>query len=148
MVWKLINEPQTVNWKEIKTINLNTNEWGKKDYLNKDLIYNHIELFWSSQADFEKNGYGYAAVDANEIIGVCYSSFVTQDTHAIGIDIAPRFQNKGIGTHLANLIVNEIYHNGFTPYWDCSIDNEASKKLAERLGFILMHQYTCTGFDL
>jgi len=105
-------------------------------------------LFWSSIKDFKQKGFGFAAVNGKEIISVCYSSFVTQDTHAIGIETTSSFQNKGIGTQLASLLIKEIYVNGFTPYWDCSLDNEPSKKLAERLGFSLMHRYICSSFEL
>ena len=105
-------------------------------------------MFWSSIKDFKQKGFGFAAVNGKEIISVCYSSFVTQDTHAIGIETTSSFQNKGIGTQLASLLIKEIYVNGFTPYWDCSLDNEPSKKLAERLGFSLMHRYICSSFEL
>ncbi|MDN4071321.1 GNAT family N-acetyltransferase [Paenibacillus vini] len=35
-----------------------------------------------------------------------------------------------------------------TLYWDCSLDNEPSKNLAERLGFTLVHRYTGSFFEL
>ncbi|RUS45860.1 GNAT family N-acetyltransferase [Cohnella sp. AR92] len=148
MVLKLMNKPQVIRSNEIETINLKTCDWKNQEFQNKELIESHLETFWTSINDFKKKGFGYAAVKENEIIGVCYSSFVTQDTHAIGIETVASSQNKGVGTGLGSLLAEEIYRNGFSPYWDCSIDNEPSKKLAERIGFTPIHRYSCSGFEL
>lgn len=81
-------------------------------------------------------------------VGLSYSSFVTEDTHAIGIETLPHYQKKGVGTHLETLLVEDILTNSFTPYWDCSLDNKASKKLAQRLGFQQVHQYKCNSISV
>lgn len=148
LVYKLRDKPQAILRNEIRTINLKTEEWWNEGFQNTAFIQSHLELFWSSLDDFKKKGFGYAALHEQEIIGLCYSSFVTQDTHAIGIETVPHFQNKGVGKHLASLIVEEIYQQGLTAYWDCSLDNHPSRKLAERLGFHLTHRYRCIGFEL
>jgi len=148
LVLKLMKNPQVIQNNAIETINLKTNDWENQELQNKEFIVSHLELFWTSIMDFKKKGYGYAAVKGKEIIGVCYSSFVTQDSHAIGIETVASSQNKGVGTKLASLLIEEIYHSGFTPYWDCSLDNEPSKKLAKKLGFTLVHRYICGGFEL
>ncbi len=148
LVFKMLNKPHVIKRKALKTLNLKTQAWENQEFKNASLIKDHLELFWSSKDDFKKKGYGYVAVDGTEIIGICYSSFVTSDSHAIGIETIPRAQNKGVGTYLASLLVEEILENGFTPYWDCSLDNESSKKLAVRLGFIQVHRYKCSGFEL
>lgn len=148
LVLRLISKPILKRITKIETINLKTQDWECLKYRNTAFIGSHIGTFWSTRDDFKRDGFGYAAIYDNEVIGVCYSSFVTADTHAIGIETASSFQSKGVGTHLASLLVEEIYRNGYTPYWDCSLDNEPSKKLAERLGFNLVHRYTCSGFEL
>ncbi|MGN7356174.1 GNAT family N-acetyltransferase [Paenibacillus sp. SAF-054] len=148
LIFKLLDKPNIMNQSRFKTINLKTNDWENGNLANAEFITQHIQLFWSSQEDFKKKGFGYAANDGSEIIGVCYSSFVTQDTHAVGVETVPHYQGKGIGTYLASLLVEEIWENGFCPYWDCSFDNEASKQLARRLGFQLVHRYICKGFGI
>lgn len=148
LVFKLMKSPQVFKSNHFQTINLKTNNWENQEFQNKSLIMDHLQTFWRSINDFKNKGFGYAAVKGKEIIGVGYSSFVTHDTHAIGIEVMDSFQNKGIGTNLASLLVENIYNNGFIPYWDCSVDNEPSKMLAERLGFTLIHQYTCSVFQL
>ncbi|WP_181152767.1 GNAT family N-acetyltransferase [Paenibacillus terrae] len=84
----------------------------------------------------------------SEVIGVCYSSFVTKERHAVGIETIPQHYQRGVGSNLASLVVNDIVQNGYTCYWDCSQSNEASKKIALRLGFKQIHQYQCSGFSL
>ncbi|OPA75102.1 hypothetical protein BVG16_21055 [Paenibacillus selenitireducens] len=130
----------------IRTINLRSQEWKDQVFTNRDFVDKHIKLFWDSYEDFYHKGYGYVAIDGSEIIGVCYSSFVAKETHAIGIETLPQHQKRGIGTYLASFVVKDIIENGFTAYWDCSLTNEASTKLALRLGFQQVHQYKCVGF--
>jgi GNAT superfamily N-acetyltransferase len=148
LVFSLVKEPRVQRNKKFEIINLKTDAWENRGIKNIKLIHRHLGLFWSSQGDFKEKGFGFAAVDKDEILGVCYSSFVTHDTHAIGVETMPQFQNNGVGSHLTSLLVEEIVNHGFIPYWDCSLDNESSKKLAERLGFDLIHRYTCYSFGL
>ncbi|MCG7406552.1 GNAT family N-acetyltransferase [Paenibacillus sp. ACRRX] len=148
VVLNLVNSHRLLKSDELETINLKTEDWENMELKNTEFIDEHLSLFWSSPDDFKKKGFGFAAVKGREIIGVCYSSFVTQDTHAIGIETVPHFQNLGVGSHLASLIVEEMVHHGLKPYWDCSHDNKSSKKLAERLGFTVTHRYTCSSFNI
>lgn len=148
MVFKLFHKPPVSETKGLKIINLRLDEWENQGLINLEFVKEHINLFWSTKDVFSQKGYGFAAVEGLEIIGLGYSSFVTEDTHAIGIETLLHYQNKGVGTHLATLLVEDILANGFTPYWDCSSDNEASKKLAQRLGFQQVHQYKCSSFSV
>lgn len=148
MVFKLFHKPPVLKNKKIQTMNLRLQDWENTGLIHLELVKENIDLFWSSKDDFTNKGYGFAAIKGSEVMGVCYSSFITPDTHAIGIETLPQHQNNGVGTHLANLVVEEMLANGLTPYWDCSLDNEASKKLALRLGFQQVHQYKCYGFAI
>ncbi|WP_337103331.1 GNAT family N-acetyltransferase [Paenibacillus sp. YIM B09110] len=131
-----------------RAVNLRSQEWKMSDFSNKGFVYDHINQFWEAEEDFYEKGYGYAAIEDSEVIGVCYSSFVTKEMHAVGIETLPQCQQRGAGTYLATLVVNDIVQNGYTCYWDCSLSNVASKKLALRLGFKQIHQYQCLGFSL
>jgi len=133
---------------EIRVVNLRSQEWRNLDFRNRDFVYAHIDQFWETQEDFYNKGYGYAAIEGFEIIGVCYSSFVTKEKHAIGVETLPQHHKRGVGTSLAALVAKDIAQNGFDSYWDCSLSNEASKKIALRLGFQQTHQYQCVGFRL
>jgi RimJ/RimL family protein N-acetyltransferase len=146
-VYMLLNEPLVTD-NQINILNLRSQEWKNRVFINNEFVNAHIDLFWARQDDFFNKGYGYIAIDGTEIIGVCYSSFVTKDIHAIGIETLTQYQRRGVGTALASLVVKEIVENGYAPYWDCSLKNEASKKLALRLGFQQIHQYKCIGFKI
>ncbi|BBI30815.1 GNAT family N-acetyltransferase [Cohnella abietis] len=132
----------------LRVVNLRSQEWRKQNVLNREFVYAHIDQFWETHEDFYNIGYGYAAIDGFEIIGVCYSSFVTKEKHAIGIETLPQHHRRGVGTCLASLVAKDIAQNGYHSYWDCSQSNEASKNLALRLGFQQIHQYQCVGFHL
>lgn len=131
-----------------RAVNLRSQEWKMHEYENKKFVYDHINQFWETEEDFFEKGYGYAAIENSEVIGVCYSSFVTKEKHAVGIETLPQRHQRGVGTNLASLVVNDIVQNGYTCYWDCSLSNEASNKLVRRLGFKQIHQYHCLGFSL
>lgn len=131
-----------------QALSLRSQEWRIRNFLNKEFVYAHINQFWDTEEDFYEKGYGYAAIVDSEVIGVCYSSFVTKEKHAVGIEILPKHHQRGIGSNLASLVVNDIIQNGYSCYWDCSLNNDASSKLALRLGFKQTHQYQCAGFSL
>lgn len=147
-VFAIANKPSMVRRDDIGIINLKTQKWRGRGYQGADLIENHLDLFWASEADFRAKGFGFAALDGTDILGVCYSSFVTADTHAIGVETALQARRGGVGTYLASLVCEEILRHGYTPYWDCSSDNEPSRKLALRLGFSQIYSYECYGFAL
>lgn len=100
LVYKLLNKPKTpqiFSDNQIRFLSLRSQEWQNQDFVNRKFVNEHIDLFWRSQDDFFNKGYGYIAIDSSEIIGVCYSSFVTKDTHAIGVETLPKYHQKGIG---------------------------------------------------
>jgi GNAT superfamily N-acetyltransferase len=131
-----------------QVVNLRSQAWREQVYRNRDFVSDHIAGFWEKEEDFYEKGYGYAAIDGVEVIGVCYSSFVTTDKHAIGLETLPQHHKRGVGTYLASRVASEIIRNGCTPYWDCERSNEASNKVALRLGFEQVHRYECVGFSL
>ncbi|MCM3782179.1 GNAT family N-acetyltransferase [Neobacillus mesonae] len=133
---------------DFRAVNLRSQEWKIRDFANKKFVYDHINQFWETEGDFDQKGYGYAAIEDSEVVGVCYSSFVTKEKHAVGIETLPKRLQRGVGTHLASLVVNDIVQNGYSCYWDCSLSNEASNKLALRLKFKRIHQYQCLGFSV
>ncbi|QGQ99184.1 GNAT family N-acetyltransferase [Paenibacillus psychroresistens] len=113
MVLKLFRKPPVSNAMGFKTINLRLQEWERQELIHIEFVKENIDLFWSSKDDFLRKGYGFAAIDGLEIIGLSYSSFVTEDTHAIGIETLPQYKNKGVGTHLATLLAEDILAMAF-----------------------------------
>jgi len=148
LVFKLLHVPPVSQDSQMKIVNLRSQEWENPELMNIEFVRRDINQFWSSLDEFRNKGYGFIAIEGLELVAMCYSSFVTEDMHAIGIETLAEHQNKGVGTHIAGLLVKEIKDNGYIPYWDCSLDNEASRKLAIRLGFEQVHQYTCSGFGI
>ncbi|AJS59313.1 GNAT family N-acetyltransferase [Paenibacillus sp. IHBB 10380] len=150
-VYKYVDSKEKLIISEIDGYNFIT--LGKREFINeefkrKELLQSHINLFWDSEEQFLSKGFGCIALEGDEIVGICYSSFITNETHAIGVETLTEHQRKGIGYQLAARVVNEIIENGYTAYWDCSMDNEGSIKLAEKLGFDKDHQYSCIGFPI
>ncbi|MBD3920600.1 GNAT family N-acetyltransferase [Paenibacillus sp. PR3] len=79
----------------LRVVNLRSQEWKLNEYDNKNFVYDHIHQFWETEEAFDEKGYGYAAIENSEVIGVCYSSFVTKQRHAVGVETLPRRSTEG-----------------------------------------------------
>ncbi|MHA7965160.1 GNAT family N-acetyltransferase [Paenibacillus sp. CAU 1782] len=148
LVFETERKTSVVESKGYIALPLHQNSEENRWLFHTPLVKEHIEAFWTSVEAFKYYGFGYAAVAGTEVIGLCYTSCRANDRFAIGVETAPQSRGNGIGTHLASLVAGELLDSGFIPYWDCTTDNTASKKLALRLGFQLVHHYRCIGFSL
>ncbi len=113
---------------------------------NMSFVFDILNLFWDSAENFLGKGIGYCAVCGDFIASVCYSSFISKNTHAIGIETEEEFRRKGFGQAAAAEVLKECLNKGFSAYWDCETTNVASYKLAEKIGFERDIEYTCFGF--
>ncbi len=113
---------------------------------NLEFVTNELELFWGTMDNFFNNGTCYFAMENNEIVSVCYSGFVANGTETIGIETLSGYRKKGYAYELASRFIKDCFERKIIPYWDCSKDNIASRKLAEKLGFEQSEEYKCYWF--
>ncbi|WP_105616319.1 GNAT family N-acetyltransferase [Vallitalea okinawensis] len=114
---------------------------------NLDFIIKELELFWGTLSNFFKNGICYYTIEDNKIVSICYSGFKTDNTFTIGIETLKEYRKKGYAHILASHFIQDCLEHAILPYWDCSDDNIASRKLAEKLGFEKDSQYRCYWFN-
>ncbi|KAB3528840.1 GNAT family N-acetyltransferase [Alkaliphilus serpentinus] len=110
---------------------------------NLDFLRNKIEQFWGSLENFLDKGICYYYLIEEEIVSICYSGLVKDNTHTIGIETLENHRRKGYGYKLATVFLNECKKTGIEPHWDCSEDNVGSKLMAEKLGLEKAYEYTC-----
>jgi len=103
---------------------------------NKDLY-----TFWESKELFIKNGFGYILLDDNQIIGHAISASVEDGEAEIDIQTEKQYRGKGIAGYLASSLIEECLQRSIVPKWDCSVENKASNKLAQKLGFQMIKKY-------
>ena len=62
--------------------------------------------------------------------------YMEREVQEIGINTLPDYRGKGYAADVCILAINNIINNNKCPQWSTSIDNIASQKLAERVGFV------------
>jgi hypothetical protein len=77
----------------------------------------------------------YAARD-NEIVAMAGASADSSLMWQIGIDVLPKFRNRGLATSLVSNLAIMIMERGIVPYYGTASSNIASQSVAYRSGFI------------
>ncbi len=108
---------------------------------NLDRVEEEIEWMWPSLERYHERGFGKAALLKEEVVCWCTAEYVSESKCGIGIETLESHRRKGIATGTAASFVRDCSDRNMTPYWECSASNEASVKLAERLGFERMDEY-------
>lgn len=117
------------------------------DPFSIQLLKSELIPFWGSiERGLEQGGICYCVLDENKVVSMCYSSFIHGSLRAVGIVTDPAYRGKRYAYHAATAIIEEILSLNCIPYWDCSDSNIASRKLAEKLGFIRTSDYLCHDF--
>lgn len=76
-----------------------------------------------------------AVMDGDTLAGVAGCSADTPEMWQIGIDIAPGYRGRGLGTLLVQNLAGEIQRRGFLPFYGTSLSNLHSQNIAVRCGF-------------
>lgn len=101
---------------------------------NHSFLEKKILRFWDSIDAYLQHGFGYYVEYNNNVVSLCFSAFVADQTHAIDIETLEGHRRSNYGTAVANAFVQECVQNGFHPYWDCSPENIGSIRIAKTIG--------------
>ncbi len=107
-----------------------------------DNVRSEIRSMWPSEERFYQYGFGTVAVLHGEIICWCTAEYVSPTQCGIGIETAPRFEGRGVATATATYFVQQARERGVTPYWECSLNNQGSVRVAEKVGFVRLAEET------
>lgn len=94
---------------------------------------------FDSPRDFIERGFGFAALDGEQVMGVAYASLVYSTGFEVSIFVEEPYRQRGIATALASRLLLEGMRHGLRPNWDAA--NLESCKLAQKLGFMFMETY-------
>lgn len=93
--------------------------------------------FWNNYYDFELYGMGYSVVDEKKTpLCTAFSSFIVNDRLELGIETQEAHQGKGYAYAACCALIDACLQKGLEPVWSCGSYNDASQKLAEKLGFV------------
>jgi RimJ/RimL family protein N-acetyltransferase len=97
-----------------------------------DNSYSHL---WGSSEKYLENTFGLCLLKNNKFASVCNTFYIGGNYIAPDIITLNEFRNKGLATIVCSFFIKRTKELGLTPYWDCDAGNEASNRLAQRLGF-------------
>ncbi|MEW4370617.1 GNAT family N-acetyltransferase [Paenibacillus kandeliae] len=97
---------------------------------------NYIKTYWGSVENYLQHGFGYAIWYEEEPVCACISIIANDICAEIDIETHKDHRGKGLAQIVAHAFIQECIRRGLYPRWDCLADNDASRKLALKLGFI------------
>lgn len=124
---------------KFKKIDLDT--LANKTIENIELIIDEIEVWYKDIHDFLDNSFGFVALKNNKLCGWSIGVCKYHNKVEIAIETVEVFQQKGVGTILSQLFINYCEKSGLIPEWECMDWNEASEKIALKLGFKYDYSY-------
>jgi RimJ/RimL family protein N-acetyltransferase len=107
------------------------------------------DRFWRSADDFLADGLGVGVFDARGTLVACaYAACVVHGVAEVDIAVAPAQRGRGLGIAVGRAFVEACLAAGILPTWDCFAANEASMRLAARLGFTPARRYPMLSFKV
>ncbi len=130
----------------------------KKGKLPKDFIVKRIDEkiiteslefnesyyneYWGSVSNFLENGFGYCLLHNDTVVSECTSIFSSSQFAEIDIATKNKYRGMGLAQNVAEIFIEHCIERNLKPNWDCNVNNFASIKLAERLGFENPKEYS------
>lgn len=86
--------------------------------------------------------FGWFVVRDGEPVSMCMACAIGGGEAEIEIGTDERYRRQGLAVAAAHAFIEECERRGLLPAWTCDATNEASARLAERLGFVEFRQVT------
>lgn len=96
---------------------------------------NGVIDFWGSAEQFLSHGLGYAVLRGDEVISRCHTVLAGDRRMEISIETVEPYRRQGFAQLAACAFIEHCLREGLHPDWSCWMSNEASGKLAQKLGF-------------
>jgi RimJ/RimL family protein N-acetyltransferase len=104
--------------------------------------------FWSSAADFSQNGMGICLLVEGEVLSLCYAAAIVDGLAEVDVVTAPEHRGQGLAVIVTQQFIRKCLSSNILPTWDCFADNHGSLRLARRLGFIEVNNYSFYSFNV
>lgn len=113
--------------------------------LEKDGMIEEIKGMWGSIDKFLRDGFGTCGIKDGKVVCWCTGEYFSEDYCGIGIETVEEYQQQGIATLTAAAFLKETKQQGLIPHWDSWKENTPSVKVAEKLGFERVKDYSVVG---
>jgi GNAT superfamily N-acetyltransferase len=125
-------------YKDFKKRNLNT---GFKIVRTDKEIFSEMKgsvvpmYFWDNEDDFYNNGIGFSLFYENRLASTAYSAYIHDQQLELGIETIEAYRGKGFAQYACAALIDYCLENSYEPVWSCRLENKASYRLAQKLGF-------------
>jgi len=94
-----------------------------------------IEGAYGSVEAFLEHGLGLCLMRDNEILAEAYAPFIGRGVAEVGVVTAEAQRGRGLAAIAIAWLTVSLAERGLAMYWSCDADNEASVRVAGKLGF-------------
>jgi RimJ/RimL family protein N-acetyltransferase len=84
---------------------------------------------------FLEIGFGVCGVMNGLVVSEAYASVPGDHAHEIGAIVRPEFRQRGLGYATCAALIDECRRRRYETIWSCHRSNEASARLARKLGY-------------
>lgn len=95
----------------------------------------YIKLFYGNEENFLKNGFGLALIKNDELISEAFACFFGGNLVETGSVTSEKYRGKGYATIIRAFLIKECLSRNLQPVTSCNLDNLASAKASQKLGF-------------
>jgi RimJ/RimL family protein N-acetyltransferase len=114
----------------------------KMQLVNIKEVRSWINTNWNSEEEFLQMGRGFCTIQDDRIVSWCITDCVSGKRAEVGITTDPAYRGRGLATITAAACVDSHLSSGMTSVgWHCPEQNLGSRGVAEKVGFILGHEY-------
>jgi RimJ/RimL family protein N-acetyltransferase len=93
-------------------------------------------FYFRNEEQFVNEGVGYTALNGGEPAATAFSAFRNETKLEIGIEASEGFRGKGYAFAVCSALIDYCLEHGLEPVWSCRLENDASYRLAQKLGFV------------
>ena len=90
---------------------------------------------WDEPSRLAESGHAWGAFAEGRLVSVACTFFVGERYEEMGVVTEPEYRGMGLSTACAGALCADVQDRGRTPSWTTSPDNEASLRVALKLGF-------------
>lgn len=94
-----------------------------------------ISKTWGGPAGLAASGMAWGAFAGTQLVSVACPFFVGERYEDIGVVTEVEYRGLGLSRACAGALCQDIIQRGRRPSWTTSLDNTASRRVAEKLGF-------------
>lgn len=133
IVYVLDQPPQEISPPGITIRRLEAADAERVAQISPNLVW--IAKTWGGPAGLACSGYAWGAFVGEQIVAIASSFFVGIRYEEIGVVTEATYRGQGLSGACAGALCQEIHQRGRQPIWSTSPDNQASIRVAEKLGF-------------